>query len=257
MGEGKSQSPGVGGGGKVRSQQRARRLGICHHSGSILPAPLRLLQDLAKGGGASMPSIVISSSSSSSSSTSATLQRRNAIIRKNSAPARARIEIAGQAASNNYVSQHGLLLDVSQQQQQQHQRCSLTAVSQGLSIISTSAVVVLYVSDRRPSLSSRNFRRFSQQQQQQQQPQSADCKDIGIARHQRRKMMTRQKNQRVSYPVAARGIRRSFSSCLSQAHHQQRRRWTLGPATFWMQPSGVVLHVVYSIMRAQNTHTES
>jgi hypothetical protein len=34
---------------------------ICHHSGSILPDPLRLLQDLAKVGGGhhSPPSIVI------------------------------------------------------------------------------------------------------------------------------------------------------------------------------------------------------
>lgn len=194
MGEGKNQTAG----GKVRIQQRARRLGICHHSGSILPAPLRLLQDLAKVGGAS-------------STSSTTLQRRNAIIRKNSAPARSRTEIAG---PNNY----GRLVDVTEQQQ--HQRCSLTAVSQGLSIISTSAVVVLYVSDRRPSLSSRHFRSQNKQ--------SADCSPLDIA-------PTR---QRVSYPVASRGVRRSFSSFIHRGQ-RRRRRWTLCPSTSWILPTGV------------------
>lgn len=46
--------------------KRRRRLGVCHDAGSILPASLRLLRDLARPSG--------------------TLQRRNA-IRKSSAPA--------------------------------------------------------------------------------------------------------------------------------------------------------------------------
>ena len=49
----------------VTPVKRRRRLGVCHNAGSILPAPLRLLQDLAR------PSVP--------------LQRRNA-IRKSSAP---------------------------------------------------------------------------------------------------------------------------------------------------------------------------
>lgn len=250
MGEGKTvagQSAGVG--GKVRVQQptggggRSRRLGICHHSGSILPAPLRLLQDLAKVGGGhhlSPPSIVISSTAQSPA-----LQRRNAIIRKNSAPARAKpwIEIAGQQAATavnatgHYVNQ---LLDVTEAKLKQHQqRCSLTAVSQGLSIISTPAVVVLYVSDRRPSLLSRpaSYRRDSQPRR----PSAADCRPAAavdirpqIPSSHHRHRGGDGPSRHVSYPATRRGVRRS-----SSLWRGQRRRWSLGPATSWIQPSGV------------------
>ena len=67
MGEGKIiwQSSAIGVGGSkmrvVQQQGRSRRLGICHHTGSILPAPLRLLQDLAKVGGVASSSSTIPS----------------------------------------------------------------------------------------------------------------------------------------------------------------------------------------------------
>lgn len=237
------QQPAGGGGG------RSRRLGICHHSGSILPAPLRLLQDLAKVGGGggghlSPPSIVISLTTGQSPA----LQRRNAIIRKNSAPARAKpwIEIAGQQAAattavnatGNYVHQ---LLDVTEAKLKQHQqRCSLTAVSQGLSIISTPAVVVLYVSDRRPSLLSRpaSYRRDSQPRR----TSAADCRPAAAAVDIRPQIPSSHHrrgggdgpSRHVSYPATRRGVRRS-----SSLWRGQRRRWSLGPATSWIQPSGV------------------
>ena len=262
MGEGKIiwQSSAIGVGGSkmrvVQQQGRSRRLGICHHTGSILPAPLRLLQDLAKVGGvasssSTIPSIVISSATSAQSSS---LQRRNAIIRKNSAPAtRAKIEIANISAaaapsaavppaSTNDVNQ---LVDVTDDPSRLYakQRCSLTAVSQGLSIISTSAVVVLYVSDRRPvSLSSSStsfYRRYSQ-------PQQTSPSDVRTSSYRRRSAAGGGRNGQVSYPVTRRGVRHSFpfssaSSCIwnKRGKQQQRRRWSLGPVTSWIQPSGV------------------
>jgi hypothetical protein len=101
---------------------------------------------------------------------------------------------------------------------QHQQRCSLTAVSQGLSIISTPAVVVLYVSDRRPSLLSRpaSYRRDSQPRR----PSTANCR-----------------------PAAA-GV--DIRPQIPSSHHRRRggdwpsrRRWSLGPATSWIQSSGV------------------
>ena len=253
MGEGKiiAQSSAIGGSKMrvVQQQGRSRRLGICHHTGSILPAPLRLLQDLAKVGGvvasSTIPSIVISSATSAQSSS--LLQRRNAIIRKNSAPAtRAKIEIANISAapvpaSTNDVNQ---LVDVTDPSRlYAKQRCSLTAVSQGLSIISTSAVVVLYVSDRRPvslSSSSHFFRRYSQQ------PQQPSPSDVRPSFYRRRSAAAGGRNGQISYPVTRRGVRHSFpfsssSSCIwnKRGKQQQRRRWSLGPVTSWIQPSGV------------------
>lgn len=160
--------------------KRRRRLGICHHSLALLPAPLRLLQDLAKP------------------VTSPALHRRNA-FRKNSAPAKPGIEIAGQA---------GQKLPVAVTNLQKH-RCSLTAVSQGLSIISTPAVVVLYVSDGRTS----RRRRRNDSEDQKEQPETAV------------------RSRRVTYPVAPRGVR--------HCQRWRQRRWSLAPATSWIQPSGV------------------
>ena len=166
---------------------RRRRLGICHHSGALLPAPLRLLQDLAAKNAGSSPA----------------LHRRNA-FRKNSAPAaKPWIEINGQEQQEEEKKTAKPVPFVIEKQQ----RCSLTAVSQGLSIISTPAVVVLYVSDRRrrPSCHRRS-----------------QSEAIVVAR--------RLGHRRLTYPVAPRGVR----------HESWRsRRFSNNPATSWIQPSGV------------------
>ena len=168
---------------------RRRRLGICHHSGALLPAPLRLLQDLAAKNAGSSPA----------------LHRRNA-FRKNSAPAaKPWIEINGQEQQEEKTAKPVPFVIEKQQ------RCSLTAVSQGLSIISTPAVVVLYVSDRRrrPSCHRRS-----------------QSEAIVVAR--------RLGHRRLTYPVAPRGVR----------HESWRsRRFSFNPATSWIQPSGVKKNV--------------
>lgn len=157
-----------------RNGKRRRRLGICHHSETLMPAPLRLLQDLAK------PAAL-----------SPSLHRRNA-FRKNSTPAKpcAPIEIAAGQAGQTCQPVH-------------QQRCSLTAVSPSVSVISTRAVVVVYVADRRLSTTQRR---------------RTECNG-----HKREVTEFR---RRLSYPVARRGVRRT-------------RRPSVAPTTSWIQPSGV------------------
>ena len=110
------------GGGK-----RRRRLGVCHHSGTALPAALRLLQDLAR------PALPGNHSSGPTNA----LQRRNA-FRKSSAPP-AKCIASGRSLKENLIEER--IKSVGRQD-----RSSLTALSRSVSIIATPAAVLLYVS---------------------------------------------------------------------------------------------------------------
>lgn len=117
--------------------KRRRRLGVCHHSGTALPAALRLLQDLARP-------------ISSNNHPNAALQRRNA-FRKNSAPAAKPLVGLGSDGApviRRVAEAKGLgsVDELPNPVRRQEQRLSLTAVSRGISIITTPASVLLYVS---------------------------------------------------------------------------------------------------------------
>lgn len=142
-GGGGSGSSGIAGGNK-----RRRRLGVCHHSGTSLPAALRLLQDLARPN-------ANNNNNTTTTTSSPALQRRNA-FRKNSAPTAkpwSMMEIETSAASKADEQQprrcsSQLTRPARRPAQQPHQHSSLTVVSRGISIISTPAAILLYVSSR-------------------------------------------------------------------------------------------------------------
>ncbi len=136
--------------GPISASKRRRRLGVCHSEGTALPASLKLLQDLA------LPNHILNDKNKriSISGASPGLQRRNA-FRKNSAPATKHfpmMEIASGVMEAERLrrlssSQLNRLVHQTQAHELDNEKSSsLTALSYGVSIISTPVAVMLYVS---------------------------------------------------------------------------------------------------------------
>lgn len=223
--------------------KRRRRLGICHHSSVLLPAPLRLLQDLAK------PVVAPSLTS---------LQRRNA-FRKNSAPAKNpnAIEIGDSVgplsadndaahdtitrpysspsqsctANTNATDAPRLLADRSAScwhydDDDELPRSLMAFSGGGLSVISSPTNVVLYVADRRrvPSVDWNVVTAAVKSIAATTATTTASAKTPATIR------------RRLTYPVIPRGVRQR-----RDPRRRLKRRWSSTTAApSWTQPNSAV-----------------